>query len=157
MINVSIRTWFHIHMIKMIRSWLSFCKSTVWLDIKRSNKWIWLKSMVRYCRLHNAWNNSFSYIVNGYITKKSRQHLLWDMTAFSAGIQTVFSWCVRAQHVPTKYPKEHCTTSLNRWLNAGWIHGFLLFTPNSDQQQTWRFVRTGAAFEIFSPVSVSQE
>ncbi len=41
---------------------------------------------------------------------------------------------LRGLSVPRKYPPPYYihTSNLNHWYCAGWIHAFMLFTPNSD-------------------------
>ncbi len=86
-------------------------------------------------------------------------HKAMDMvnnnTQVGCGVKTVLNWYWGAQNVPRKYPSHHYTSrSLILLYKTGWIHAFMLFTPNSDPtiwilQWKSRLIRPGNHFPIF--------
>lgn len=71
-------------------------------------------------------------------------------------ISAMFSWF---QNLPRKHSTNHYTSSsssLNYWLKAGWVHGFVLLKPNYDSTicMSW-FIRPGGISPTCNcPVSV---
>ena len=62
-------------------------------------------------------------------------HVVSNDTRFGCGKQTMIRGYWGAQGVPRKHSPHHCTTatsSLDCWPKGDWVHGFMMFTPNSD-------------------------
>lgn len=58
----------------------------------------------------------------------------WSLSSAQVGVLHDAQLLPKAWSVPIKYRPHHYTisSSLNCWYNAGWIHAFMLFMPNSD-------------------------
>ena len=116
----------------------------------------WMKQFNSAVYLTKAKNNSSKWEIAGMICNFSTQmtHLvkqLWKFPFRHRQVRHVV-WTVPAWPI---FSIPHHYTTLNRWYKAGWIHAFMMFTPNSDPtiwmlQLKSKLVRPGNVFPATS-------